>query len=71
MSERATVSSRNEKSAEAVVAAWIGRGAERGEVFKAKSMQQAKRQMPAPAGWTGVAHGEAGSDPVSDESNNP
>ncbi len=30
-------------------------------------MQQAMRQMPASAGRVGVAHGEAGSDPASDE----
>jgi hypothetical protein len=36
-------------------------------VFKAMSMQQARRQMPAQAGWMDVALGEAARDPVSDE----
>jgi group II intron reverse transcriptase/maturase len=36
-------------------------------VFEAMSMQQARRQMPASAGRVGVAHGEAGCDPASDE----
>ena len=71
MPERATVLSRSEKSAEAVVAAGKGRRAERGEVFKAMSMQQATRQMPAQAGRAGVAHGEAVGDPASDEAGCP
>ena len=71
MPERATVLSRSEKSAEAVVAARWGRRAERGEVFKAMSMQQAKRQMPAQAGRAGAAHGEAVREPVSDEASCP
>ena len=50
MPERATVLNRSEKSAEAVLAAGMERRAKRGEVFKAMSMQQAKRQMPAQAG---------------------
>jgi len=69
--ERATVMSRSEKSAEAVVAASRERRAERGEVFKAMSMQQAKRQMPAQAGRMGVARGEAAGDPASDEASCP
>jgi RNA-directed DNA polymerase len=40
-------------------------------VFKAMSMQQAKRQMPAQAGRVGVAHGEAARDPASDEAGCP
>ncbi len=67
MPERATVLSRSEKSAEAVLAAILERRAKRGEVFKAMSMQQAKRQMPAQAGRVGVARGEAVRDPASDE----
>ena len=47
------------------------RRAERGEVFKAMSMQQAKRQMPAQAGRVGVARGEAERDPASDEASRP
>ena len=71
MPERATVLSRSEKSAEAVVAAGRGRRAERGEVFEAMSMLNAPRQMSAPVERAGVAHGEAGRDPVSDEASNP
>jgi group II intron reverse transcriptase/maturase len=40
-------------------------------VFKAMSMQQAKRQMPAQAGRAGEARGEAARDPVSDEASCP
>jgi RNA-directed DNA polymerase len=40
-------------------------------VFKAMLMQQATRQMPAPAGRMGVARGEAMRDPVSDEADCP
>jgi group II intron reverse transcriptase/maturase len=71
MPERATVLSRSEKSAKAVVAAGKERRAERGEVFKAMSMQNAKRQMSAPAERGGVARGEAARDPVSDEAGCP
>src|SRR5207245_11529054 len=35
------------------------------------SMSQAQRQMPARAGRTGVAHGEAVGEPVSDEACGP
>jgi len=69
--ERATASSRSEKSAEAVVAASRGRRAKRGEVFEAMSMLNARRQMSASAERAGVALGEAGRDPVSDEANDP
>lgn len=62
---------RSEKTAEAVVAASRERRAERGEVFKAMSMQQAKRQMPAQAGRVGVARGEAARDSISDEASCP
>ena len=71
MPERATVLSRSEKSAEAVLAASLERRAKRGEVFKAMLMQQAKRQMPAQAGRAGVARGEAARDPASDEAGCP
>jgi RNA-directed DNA polymerase len=71
MPERATVLSRSEKSAEAVVAANLERRAERGEVFKAMSMQQAQRQMPAQAGRVGAARGEAAGEPASDEASCP
>ena len=71
MPERATVLSRSEKSAEAELAASLERRAKRGEVFKAMSMQQAKRQMPAQAGRAGVARGEAARDPASDEAGCP
>jgi group II intron reverse transcriptase/maturase len=40
-------------------------------VFKAMLMLNAKRQMSAPAERAGVAHGEAGRDPASDEASNP
>ena len=62
---------RREESAEVVVAAGTERRVERGEVFKAMSMLNATRQMSAPAERAGVAHGEAGRDPASDEASNP
>ena len=71
MPERATMLSRSEKSAEAVVAADMERRAERGEMFKGMSMLNATRQMSAPAERAGVGHGEAGHDSVSDEASNP
>jgi len=40
-------------------------------VIEAMSMQQAERQMPAPAGRAGAAHGEAVREPVSDEAGCP
>jgi RNA-directed DNA polymerase len=40
-------------------------------VFEIMSMQNAMRQMPAPAGRAGVARGEAARDPVSDEAGCP
>ncbi len=69
--ERATVLSRSEKSAEAVVAASVERRAEREGVFDAVSMLNARRQKSAQAERAGVADGEAGRDPVSDEAGNP
>ena len=65
------MATRSEKSAEAVVAAGMGRRAKRGEVFEAMSMQRARRQMPAQAERAGVARGEAVRDPVSDEARCP
>ena len=67
MAERPPVMNRSEKSAEAVVVAGKGRRAERGEVFETMLMLNAMRQKSASAEWAGVAHGEAGRDPVSDE----
>jgi RNA-directed DNA polymerase len=40
-------------------------------VFKAMSMLNAMRQKSAPVEGVGVAHGEAGRDPASDEANDP
>ena len=71
MPERATVLNRSEKSAEAVVAAGRGRRAEREGVFETMSMLNARRQKSAQAGRAGVAHGEAGREPVSDEAGSP
>jgi RNA-directed DNA polymerase len=65
------VETRSEESAKAVVAAGKGRRAERGEVFETMSMLNARRQMSAPAERAGVAPGEAGCDPASDEANSP
>ena len=67
MPERATVKSRRKESAEAVVAAWTGRRAEREGVLEAMSMGSARHQKPAQAGRAGVTHGEAGREPASDE----
>ena len=53
------------------MAAGLGRRAERGEVFATMSMLNALRQKSAPAERAGVAHGEAGRDPVSDEAVSP
>ena len=73
MPERATVSSRREKSAEAIVAgeSFRGRRAERGEVFAVMTMRSAPRQMPASAGRFGVGSGEAAADLDSDEAERP
>ncbi len=62
---------RSEKSAEAVVAAAKGRRAEREEVFENLSMLNVRHQKSAIAERTGVGLGEAGHDPVSDETINP
>ena len=71
MPERATVVNRSEKSAEAVVAAGLGRRAEREEVHEDMSMSRAMRQMPANAGRAGAACGEAAREAVSDEARGP
>ena len=77
MPERATVSSRIEKSAEAVVAGGAvskpsrRRRAERGGVFDAMSMWRASRQKPARAGRPGVGRGEAACGPDRDEARRP
>ena len=62
---------RNEKSAEAVVAAGKGRRADREGVFEAMSMLNARRQKSAQSERVGGAHGEAWREPVSDEVDSP
>jgi len=69
MPERATLA-RREKSAEAVVPEGRGR-AKREGVFKDMSISKATRQMPASAGRSGAARGEAVRDPGSDEVRGP
>jgi len=69
--ERATAKSRSGKSAEAVVAAGTGQRAERGEVLEDMSMQRGRRQMPAQAGRSGGAGGEAERETGNDESRRP
>jgi RNA-directed DNA polymerase len=75
--ERATVSSRSEKSAEVVV---VGgrpakltrrRRAEREGVFEAMPMWRAPHQMPAQAGQPGVGRGESACGSGSDEARRP
>ena len=62
---------RSEKSAEAVVAAGMGRRAKREGVPYAMSMREAKRQKPASAGRVPVAGGEAARVGTSDEATRP
>lgn len=62
---------RSEKSAEAIVAASRERRAEREGVLETMSMLEARRQKSAQAERAGVAHGEAGREPVSDEAAGP
>jgi len=75
--ERATVSSRSEKSAEAVVVGGEAaeptgrRRAEREGVFDAMSMWRASHQAPAQAGRPGVGRGESASGSGSDEARRP
>jgi RNA-directed DNA polymerase len=71
MPERATVMSRSEKSAEAVVAAGMGRRAEREGVHEEVPMSKVRRQMPERSGRAGAAGGEAAREPVSDETGGP
>jgi len=59
MPERATVMNRSEKSAEAVVAARIGRRAEREGEFTRMSIGSAKHQKSAKAERSSVTPGEA------------
>ena len=67
MPERATVVSRGEKSAEAVVAAGCGRRAERVGGPKAVSLERAVHQKPASAGRNAGGRGEAEAEVVRDE----
>jgi len=71
MPERATVLSRSEKSAEAIVGRFGDRRAEREGVFYGMTMRRAMRQMSASAERSGVGQGEALSDPGSDEATRP
>ena len=71
MPERATVLSRSEKSAEAMVAASKGRRAEREGASDALSMRTVVHQMPAIAGWVANGQGDALSQTASDETGLP
>jgi RNA-directed DNA polymerase len=71
MPERATVKSRSEKSAEAVVAAGTERRAERGEALKGHRMRQAMRQTSAQAERVEKESGEAALGLASDEASRP
>ncbi len=71
MPERATVSSRSEKSAKVAVGRRGDRRAEREGVFNGMTMRRAMRQMSASAERSGAGQGEALSDPVSDEATRP
>jgi len=67
MPERATVPSRSERSAEAVVAGMSQRRAERGGVESGMAIRRAMRQKSAQAERSGVGQSEALSDAGSDE----
>ena len=67
MPERATVLSRSEKSAEAVVAAGVGRRAERVGEPKAVSLGRAVHQKPVELGRNAGGRGEAEPEAVRDE----
>ena len=67
MPERVTVKSRSEKSAEAVVAAGMGRRAERAGEPKAVELGRARHQKPAQAGRVVAGDGEAGLEAARDE----
>lgn len=71
MPERATVTNRSEKSAEAVVAAGTGRRAKREGVREGVPMSRVMRQMPERSGRAGAACGEAARGAVSDETRGP
>ena len=71
MPERATVMSRSEKSAEAVVVDASRRRAERGEVESGMTIRRAPRQMSAQVERAGKGQGESLSIPVSDEAQRP
>ena len=71
MPERATAMSRSGKSAEAVVAASMGRRAERERVSEDMSMSRVMRQMPVRAGRAGAAGSEAVRESASDETRGP
>ncbi len=71
MPERATVSSRSEKSAEVVVAGHPGEGPNEEESWVGMTMRQAGRRMPARARRSGEGRGEAALDPGSDEASRP
>ena len=65
------MSSRSEKSAEAVLVRSQRRRAEREGVIRRHAMRWAPRQMSASAERSGERQGEALSDPVSDEARRP
>jgi hypothetical protein len=71
MPERATVLSRSEKSAEAVLVDASRRRAERGEVESGMTIRRAPRQMSTQVERVGIRQGEALSRPVSDEARRP
>ena len=60
MPERATVMNRSEKSAEAVVAAWMGRRAEREGESTVMTLGSARHQKPGQPGRLTEGAGEAG-----------
>jgi hypothetical protein len=72
MAERPTVTSRREKSAEAIVGSSIAAPKDRTRRSARRlSMWEALRQMPARAGRSSVGRGEASSDLGSDEADRP
>jgi len=71
MPERATVLSRSERSAEAVVVGASRRRAEREGVFEGRMMRRARRQMSVSTERSGSRQGEALSKPGSDEAHRP
>ncbi len=71
MPERATVSSRSEKSAEVVVAGHPGEGPNEEESWVGMTMRQAGRQSARASGAVREGRGEAALDPGSDEASRP